>query len=70
MVRTITAVQAFQPFSDYLRQPKPAPQAYPLQVFKATLAPLPASSHVIISEEGRRRLAAEQLKVGSWDWDM
>jgi hypothetical protein len=61
MVRRIDAIPAFQSFQQYLNQ---AP-AQPLVkgVVKAQLNELPSSTHVVISAEGRRRLAAAQLEA-------
>lgn len=70
MARTITAVQQYQSFGDYLKQRAPT-QPLVQGVVKAQLAQLPSSTHVVISTEGRRRLAAAELTARvSHDWEM
>ncbi|SIT50098.1 conserved hypothetical protein [Paraburkholderia piptadeniae] len=69
MTNAIHAVRQFQPFSEYLREGK-KPPSNP-HVEKAVLMPIEPSSHVVISQEGSRRLAAEQ-QAGQqqWDWEI
>lgn len=62
MVRRINAIPAFQSLQDYVKQ---APQYQPLfkGVVKAQLNELPSSTHVVISEAGRLKLAAAELNA-------
>lgn len=61
MARTITAVPSFQPFTNFLKRSAPE-QPLVKGVVKAQLNLLPESStHVVISEAGRRKQAAEAL---------
>jgi hypothetical protein len=68
VVRVFSASPVFEPFHDYMRR---APQQQPIPrpvIVKAELQPL-ESCHVVISDEARRRLAAEQSRP-HWDWDI
>lgn len=59
MVRRINAIPAFQSLQDYVKQ---APQQPFIKgVAKAQLNELPSSTHVVISEAGRLKLAAAEL---------
>jgi hypothetical protein len=60
----------FEPFHDYMRRAKQQePRPVTHNVVKAQLQPLESSS-VVISDEARRRLAAEQARPTHWDWDI
>ncbi|SAL03501.1 hypothetical protein AWB81_06435 [Caballeronia arationis] len=70
MVRVFSATPVFASFHDYMRramQQQPRPVSH--QVAKAQLQPLESCS-VVISDEARRRLAAEQSCPTHWDWDI
>ena len=69
MTNTIHAVRRFQSLSDYVKEGKPTPQSNP-HIGKAVLMPIEASSHVVISQEANRRLAAEQKAGEDWDWEI
>lgn len=62
MVRAITGIAAFVSLQNHLKQ---GAQYQPLVkgVVKAQLNPLPESTHVVISEAGRRKQAAEAFKA-------
>jgi hypothetical protein len=68
MNNAIHAVHRFQSFTDYVKEDKPTPLSNP-RIEKAVFMPIEASSHVVISQEGNRRLAAEQAGK-HWDWDI
>ncbi|MBN3763229.1 hypothetical protein [Burkholderia sp. Ac-20365] len=69
MTNTIHAVRQFQPLSDYVKEARRKPSPNP-RIEKAVLMPIEASSHVVISQEASRRLAAEQHDEQQWDWDI
>lgn len=70
MARTITAVAEFQSFQDYYERQKEQLTPRVKGVVKAELAPLPASSHVVISQAARSRLAREQPARMTYDLEM
>jgi hypothetical protein len=69
MTNAIHAVRRFQSFMDYVKEEKQAPLSNP-RIEKAVLMPIEASSHVVISPEASRRLAAEQKAGRKWDWEI
>lgn len=70
MVRAITAIQAFVSLQNHLQQGTPQ-QPLVKGTAKVEFAELPSSTHVVISEEGRRRQAAEAFKGRlRYDFDM
>ncbi|MEP9323912.1 hypothetical protein PPMP20_12335 [Paraburkholderia phymatum] len=69
MTNAIHAVRQFQPFSDYVKEDRSRRESSP-RIEKAVLMPIEASSHVVISQEASRRLAAEQQRAQQWDWDI
>jgi hypothetical protein len=68
MTRVFSASRVFVPLSDYMRRPAQQ-EPFPSHIVKAELQPLESSS-VVISDEARRRLAAEQSRPTHWDWDI
>ena len=68
MTNAIHAVRRFQSLSDYVKEARQKPGSNP-RIEKAVLMPIEASSHVVISQEGARRCAAEQLEQ-QWDWEL
>jgi len=69
MTNSIHAVRRFQSLSDYVKEARQKPPSNP-RIEKAVLMPIEPSSHVVISQEGSRRLAAEQREEQQWDWDI
>ncbi|MEX3931284.1 hypothetical protein AB4Y32_05600 [Paraburkholderia phymatum] len=70
MTNAIHAVRQFQSFSEYIREGKQRAASNP-RIEKAVLMPIEASSHVVISQDGSRRLAAEQqTEQQQWDWEI
>ena len=69
MTNAIHAVRQFQPFLEYLREGKQGRTSNP-NVVKADLMTIEPSSHVVISREGRQRLAAEKQTEQQFDWEI
>ncbi|SKC63364.1 hypothetical protein SAMN05446934_1219 [Paraburkholderia hospita] len=69
MTNAIHAVRQFQPFLEYLREGKHSRTAS-AHVEKADLMTIEPSSHVVISREGRQRLAAERQTEQQFDWEL
>ncbi|ALL64316.1 hypothetical protein K788_0007802 [Paraburkholderia caribensis MBA4] len=69
MTNAIHAVRQFQPFLEYLREGKQGRSAS-MHVEKADLMTIEPSSHVVISREGRQRLAAERQTAQPFDWEI
>ncbi|SKC82047.1 hypothetical protein SAMN05445504_3230 [Burkholderia sp. CF099] len=70
MTNAIHAVRQFQPFLEYLREGKQSRTSNP-NVEKADLMTIEPSSHVVISREGRQRLAAERQQTEQqFDWEL
>ncbi|OUL82311.1 hypothetical protein [Paraburkholderia hospita] len=69
MTNAIHAVRQFQPFLEYLREGKQSRTAS-AHVEKADLMTIEPSSHVVISREGRQKLAAERQTEQQFDWEL
>lgn len=69
MTNAIHAVRQFQPFLEYLREGKQNRTSNP-NVEKADLMTIEPSSHVVISREGRQKLAAERQTEQQFDWEL
>ncbi|WP_109478912.1 hypothetical protein [Paraburkholderia sp. C35] len=70
MTNAIHAVRRFQSLSDFVKEAREKPASNP-RIEKAFLMPIEASSHVVISQEASRRLAAEQqMEQQQWDWEI
>jgi hypothetical protein len=68
MVRVFSASKIYQSFNEHMRRAMHRMPAPPRPVNKAQLQSLESCS-VVISEEARRRLAAEQHRPEHWDWE-
>ncbi|AUT60292.1 MULTISPECIES: hypothetical protein [Paraburkholderia] len=69
MTNAIHAVRQFQPFLEYLQEGKQSRTPNP-HVEKADLMTIEPSSHVVISREGRQKLAAERQTEQQFDWEL
>jgi hypothetical protein len=69
MTNTIHAVRQFQPFLEYLQEDRQSRAQNP-HVQKAHLMAIEPSTHVVISREGRQRLAAERRAGQQFDWEI